>query len=71
MMTSRSNAFGRDSGRGAAHPILRPNRRIPGLPLACRLALAFAFLTVAALADGAGAGASEKSLAVLALKDQQ
>src|SRR3984957_17633768 len=55
MITSRSNAFGCDGGRGAAHPILRPNRRIPRLALACCLALTFAFLTVAALADGAGA----------------
>jgi hypothetical protein len=55
MITSRSNAFGCDGGRGAAHPVLRPNRRVRGLPLACRLALAFAFLTLAALADGAGA----------------
>jgi hypothetical protein len=55
MITSRSNPFGCDGGRRAAHPTLRPNRRTRGLPLACRLALAFAFLTVAALADGAGA----------------
>jgi glucose dehydrogenase len=52
MITSRSKAFGCGGGRGAAHPILRPNRRIR---LACRLALVFAFPTVAALADGAGA----------------
>jgi len=55
MITSRSNAFGCEGGHGTAHPILRPNRRIRRLPLACRLALAFAFLTAAALADGAGA----------------
>ena len=55
MITSRFNAFGCDGGCGTAHPILRPNRRIWRLPVACCPALAFAFLTVAALADGAGA----------------
>jgi len=52
MITSRSNAFGCDGGRGAGHPILRPNRRIRR-PLGCCLALASAFLTVETLADGA------------------
>jgi cytochrome c1 len=55
MITSRSNAFGCDGGRGAAHSILRPNPRIRCLPLACCPALLFASLTAAAFADGAGA----------------
>lgn len=54
MITSRSSAFGCDSGRAAAQSILRLNRRVRLVPPTCGLALAFALLTAGALADGAG-----------------